>query len=313
MNYNNTKIQSNNNNGNYINKEKEALDLIASAKEKVPSLLSSERYKQFLAFFPRLHRYSFINIILVFYQYPQMTYLAGFNTWQKYCLSIWNDPARQILKQEYKGKPIRLLAPWTVVSGGERKLINYVVPVYDSLQTNDIPPLEQHPEFVLHPRLKNLLSAVRFCSPYRIIVAGRENLILQNGLSGYCDHINKLIVLNEELKNETLLAETVRQLVAAELEKKEYDSEVYSELIIESVLYIFNQYFGCCINSEVNNFGFVSRYKDGSIDDLATVLHIIQQTSHKLIEDVESFLSEVDEYESYAWLDEEILLDFDIR
>lgn len=311
---NNNLNTKNSNNESISNKEKDALTLLNFAKEKVPGFFEPERYKTLLNYFHLFHRYSHINIILIYSQFQQATYLAGFKTWQQLCVEIWNDPNRQVLKQEYKGNGIKLLAPYTHVQNRtERKLMNFVVSVFDISQTNNLPPLEQPSEFLLEPPAKQLLSAARHLSPYRFVLSGRENTILENGMLGYCDHNNQLIVLSESLKGSSLLAEALRATIEAEMTVKGFNLSEYNDLVVESVLYILNLHFGRSFNSETNNLLFTERYQMKPLNELNTALYAIQQVSHAIIERTELFLEEIQEYESEAWLNEEELLDFGLE
>lgn len=296
----------------YIKKiEKDALTLLSSTNAKIPSLFEPAGYKTLLNLFSKFHRYSYINIILIFLQQPQAAYIAGFDTWQTACLNIFGDPTRPVIRPEHQKKGIRLLAPYTqIIDKENRRLFNFVVSVYDVSQTNSLPPLEQDEDSITRPPSKKLLSALRYHSPYRITYAGRENQIIENGISGYCDHYNGLIVLDEELKNVKLLSATLREVVRAEAELLDANSEGFEDLITESVAYVFHQHFGFCLDT--NDMLFVSRYQDRSIEELSAALFTVQRISHKIIETIESFLQEIEVYDADSWLDEEALLDLEI-
>lgn len=309
------KILPNSKIGNFKKKETDPVALLKYAKDNIPALFSPENYEVWLRLLSRFHRYSYINVILIYMQYSEASYLAGFKTWQAASLNIWNDNQRQILKNEQKGQGIQLLAPYTQIidkNSEKRRLTNFIVSVFDVSQTNDIPPLEQDAEYIASPKSHKLLSALRHLSPYRITVAGKENHILQNGMTGYCDHSNRLIVLDEELKGPKLLANTLREVIAAELEELEYNEE-FIDLVVESVFWVINSRFGFCVSKESAGLSFVSRYKDSSPEDQAITLWAIQRVSHKLIEVIETFLEDVEEYDNFAWVDEEALMDFDME
>lgn len=292
--------------------ENEAITLFDSTKRKVSNILKVDCYKTLLQLFSRFHRYSYINIILIYLQFPDAVYIAGFDTWKTSCLNIWNDPSRQVIKPEYQKNGIRLLAPYTQVTDKEnRRVFNFVVKVYEASQTNDIPPLEEEKEFLTKPTLKNLLSALRFHSPYRITYAGREDQIINNGLKGYCNHSNGLIVLDETLKYDSLLKETFRQIVCAEIELFDLNLSRMDDLIIESVVYVLSLHFG--VSLEYTDLLFVSRYRNNSDDELSTALFLIQRISHKLIEQIESFLGDIEVYAADTWANETALLNFDIE
>ena len=294
--------------------EKEAFLLQRSALAKIQSLLDPEQFKKMLFLFSRFHRYSFLNIILIFLQFSKASYIAGFKTWENASQNIWNDAARPILKPEYGGKGIRLLAPYTHVQNQQnRTLINFVVSVYDVSQTNNIPPLEEVKECLENPKSHQLISALRSYSPYRIVLAGKENSIIENGFLGYCDHARQIITLDETLKNAKLLEEMIKQVVAVETELSKYSNNHLQSFIEASVLYVLNLRFGFSSEDKLGGSLFSGRYQECSKEDLAGALNMIQRISHNLIEFVEDFLLDLDTYDSCAWIDEESLLNFDIE
>lgn len=297
------------------NKENEASVLLQSTKEKIPSFLTPDSLKELLLQFSRFHRYSYINIILISSQFPEATHIAGYDTWKTVCFNIWHDADRQVLKQEHKRNGVRLLAPYTQVLGNKdnRRLINCIVSVYDISQTNGLPPMEEDVDFVELSNINRLLSVFRYISPYRITVAGKENTILQKGLSGYCDHSNQMIVLDEKLKRARLLSEMMRQVIIAEIELFGLSNKKLTDLVIECVFFILCHHFGVLLNLEPQSFLFVDRYVDGQVDELATALHIVQNVSHKIIEAAEEAVKEIAEYDTYAVFDEEALLDFEFE
>lgn len=296
----------------YIKKiEENALALLKSTNEKIPSLFEPSGYKTLLNLFSRFHRYSYINIILIFLQQPTAEYIAGFDTWQTASVNMFGDASRPVIKPEHQKKGIKLLAPYTqIVDKQHRRLFNFVVSVYDVAQTNSLPPLEQDEDYIIQAASKNLLSALRYHSPYRIAYAGAENQIIENGIPGYCDHYNGMIILDENLKNVQLLTETLREIARAEIELLNTSSNELDDLIIESIVYVFHQHFGLCLNT--NNMLFVTRYKECSIEELSAALFIIQRVSHKIIESVEGFLHEIAVYNLDSWLDEEALFEFEV-
>lgn len=294
--------------------ENEELTLRRLTAEKIPQLFEPEEYQTVLRMFSRFHRYSYINIILIYLQFAEATYLAGYDTWKNTCLQIWHNPNRFPIKQEHKNKGIRLLAPYThAVNRQNRRLTTFVVSVFDVSQTNNLPPLEEDAEYIVEAKVHGLLATLRSCSPYRITLAGQENRLLQNGMAAYCDHDNKLIVLDEELRGTKLLAAMIREACKAEMKMLDFNNTDFEDLIAESVTYIINHHFGTFIKTEINNFLFINRYRNRTTDELAAALYAIQLISHKLIEEIESILEELHEYDAYAWVDPEAKLDFELE
>lgn len=295
-----------NNKDNYKqNNVAEAGNLLESTKNKIYYFMEPTRYRHLLSVFGKFYRYSYVNVMLIALQQPDATYIAGFETWKNYSHEIWNDPARQILKAEAKGNGIRLLAPYTVVNQAQRNLINYIVNTFDISQTNSIPPLEQDPEYICEPKVKRLISALRTHSPYTVMYAGRENLLIEQGMNGYCDHEKKFLFVKETLPPKKFLSTLCKEIATAELYKLKYSDKELLEFITESIIYIYNCRFGRCIESEMSSFSFVSRLSDVSIDRLDAAMFAIQRVAYKLISATEPLLEEFNEYESFSWSNEE--------
>lgn len=98
---------------------------------------TSQRLEDYLAFTARFHHYSLSNQILIYIQYPQATYVAGYQTWKKL--------GYQVAKGE---KGIRILAPRPYKrtdqeTGKEEERISFAfVPVFDVSQLAN---LDQRP------------------------------------------------------------------------------------------------------------------------------------------------------------------------
>lgn len=63
-------------------------------------ILTDDKYKEYLNFSSKLPRYSFNNLIMIYMQYPNATYVGGMKT--------WNSLGRKVKKGE---KSLKILAP----------------------------------------------------------------------------------------------------------------------------------------------------------------------------------------------------------
>ena len=71
----------------------------------VKEVFESEAYKEYLKTMSKFHRYSFGNCMLIFFQCPGATAVAGYTTWRKL--------GRTVKKGEHG---IQILAPkWTIM------------------------------------------------------------------------------------------------------------------------------------------------------------------------------------------------------
>lgn len=100
-------------------------------EEALRSIDSNENWMRFLRFESRFHRYSANNVLLIYAQRPEATYITGYRTWQRM--------DRYVRKGEHA---LRILAPLTYKSrddddGEDSYQIRgfHLVPVFDLSQT----------------------------------------------------------------------------------------------------------------------------------------------------------------------------------
>ena len=89
--------------GGFAMKQEDALEKVDEALSELEQSLAkgnSESLKTYLRFLGRFHHYSFCNLLLIYFQCPDATFVAGFLKWQ--------DLGRYVKKGE---KGIRILAP----------------------------------------------------------------------------------------------------------------------------------------------------------------------------------------------------------
>lgn len=116
-----------------INSKKAALRLLNKADEISDRIFKSGNLRVFFSLLSRFSYLDYRNLLLLSAQYPQATDLAG--------ASVWKSMAPKgglFLKEEYQGKGISLLAPFTEISKTDLKLIWFTIKMYDISQTNII-------------------------------------------------------------------------------------------------------------------------------------------------------------------------------
>lgn len=86
-----------------------AQDLCVQAMEQANELFDSGDLNPYLLVLSRLHWYNFYNLLLILRQYPSATHLAAFRVWKDRI----GDPGKWVLKKEFVGKGIELVAPAT--------------------------------------------------------------------------------------------------------------------------------------------------------------------------------------------------------
>lgn len=273
---------------NVAEKTKIAKELLSNVRQNISSVLQPERYTNFLDIIERFHWYTYINSLLILSQYPRAQYLAGYDVWKRTSLSTYNDPNRRILKTSDVGKGIKLIAPFTVVNSTSRSLINFVVPVYDVNQINDIPMPENDFLDIKKCSYVDIINAINFVAPYRTVFASNEDKNLSHNVKGYCNHSHQHFVIDSRLPVRGLLSTLLHEYVVAELFLRGYSNESLQGLIIESVYYILIKHFK--LSTDDITFSYISRFKESNTDAITEALSIIQSLAHLIIENIEEHL-----------------------
>lgn len=114
-------------------KKERAQQLCRRALEFAEELFQSGDLQPYLEILSRLHTYNFYNLLLLLQQYPDACCLATFPEWKKQA----PRSGLQILKNEYKGKGIELVAPFTEPPRSKNRALFWVgVKQFDVSQTN---------------------------------------------------------------------------------------------------------------------------------------------------------------------------------
>lgn len=110
-----------------------AKELQISCDRICADLFSSGDFQVYLDLVCRLNCYDARNLLLIMLQFPQATCLAGFKLWQKQL----DNPNAQVLKPEWRGKGIDLVAPFMEYLGeGNFALTWFAIKQFDISQTN---------------------------------------------------------------------------------------------------------------------------------------------------------------------------------
>lgn len=147
------------NNTNWLQEAKQtALELRTSAHSVAHNLFRSGDLRPFMDLLSRMHYYDAYNLLLIYQQYPNATCLAGFKVWQKQL----GDPNAQVLRPEWRGKGIDLIAPYTdFFGGGKYTLTWFAVKQFDISQTNIENYTPPPPTFLQDPnRHTHLFEAI---------------------------------------------------------------------------------------------------------------------------------------------------------
>lgn len=262
--------------------------LLDNVFSNVCEVLQPERYIKYLNLIECFHWYSYVNNLLILSQFPQAQYLAGYETWKRTSLSTYNDPSRRILNPTETGKGIKLIAPFTVVTDETRSLINFVVPVYDVNQVNEIPVPENDFVDLSKCSYVDIINAINFVAPYRTVFASNEDKNLSCNVKGYCNHSLQQFVVDSRLQVRALLSLLLHEYAEAELYLYDYKNEELHGLVVESIFYILIKHFK--LNTEGITFSYISRFKEVKKEDIAEGFLLIQTIAHLIIDKIEEHL-----------------------
>lgn len=270
-----------------------ARELVADASSKLNSIFSPDNYLCFLNLVERFHWYSYINIFLIFLQHPDAEAVAGYDLWKRTSLATYNDPSRRILKASGVGQGIKLIAPFTVVEGATRSLINVSVPVYDINQTNDIPAPQIDFLDLNKVSHTDIINAINFVAPYRTVFASNEDKNLSYNVKGYCNHRYQQMVVDSRLTIRGLLTILFHEFAVSAVYLSGYKDESLLGLVEESIFYILLKHFR--LQVEDITFSYIGRFKNLSPSQIGPALYVIQTVSHSIIEKTEEHLEYIAE------------------
>ena len=134
----------------YIEFQKETVSKSRSIYQKAlmfcPTLFNQETYPYFLSFLGQWNHFSAINMVLLYMQKPNATYISGFQKWQKLAFEQGYDSKHMIIKTDQRKNGITLLIPFSFSNiqerAGQREEQRYLtyksILVFDISQINEI-------------------------------------------------------------------------------------------------------------------------------------------------------------------------------
>ncbi len=262
-------------------KVKETIQILEQGQRDI---LDSDRYRQYLEFCSRFHRYSYRNTILIMAQRSNATFVGGFH--------FWKHNGRSVCKGE---RAIKILAPNPIKITDknedgeeiEKEIVIYkVVHVFDVSQT--VGEAIPSPCTLLdgsYGRYEEVLHALRSLSPVPIYFDD-----LQDGdqRGGYFSPSENKIVIRAGRSQEQTIKTTVHEITHAltHAQKLQYSD---GEVLAESVAYIVCSWLG--IDSSEYSFPYVSLWNKDEKKSLAEKMETIQKTACGIIESIEKSLS----------------------
>lgn len=291
----NTSLKQNRTNGKFNSEksqdwaqEREARigQLVKQLDEGVASIQSSEDFKRWLKVASRFHTYSLNNQLLILFQYPSATRVAGYRTWQSL--------GRQVVKG---AKGISILAPRPYerivkdqASGTEEVLkgISFrTVSVFDISQTEGeaLPAmtpdqLQSQEGEELYIKLDELAEAEGLKVTHYDLQGGGDDS--QTDYNGYYLPGSKLIFVKRAARSQ-MVKTLAHELVHHFDQGRELSSRDERETVAEAVAFIVTSYYG--IDTTSYSFPYVAGWackKEGA-EVIKAVMTRIQQVSHRML------------------------------
>ncbi|MCQ2736504.1 MAG: ArdC family protein, partial [bacterium] len=189
----------------YTEKRENINKAIEAIEEGVKALFEDNKYKRYLKNMAMFHEYSYGNVVLIAYQCPSATRVAGYNTWQAL--------NRHVKKGE---KAIRIIAPVIYKKKEEEDDENNTMVYYKTVSVFDISQTEGAE--LKNPCMRELVDSCKdFKSLFEILKGitpcsvGFEEMANANG---YFNSREKVIRIKEgmsESQTRIVIASTAKE------------------------------------------------------------------------------------------------------
>jgi antirestriction protein ArdC len=251
-------------------------------RQATSALLTSEGWQRWLRTRSRFHRYSLRNTLLIAFQCPHATHVAGFRRWL--------ELGRCVRKGE---KGIRIFAPVryrrreaedTNTEKDEPELVGFkLAAVFDVSQTDPLPGVEPAPleppgqpvkgdshAHLLGP-LEQHAASLAFSVEYKPL----------DGRDGYCSAREARIVIDSELPANGKVATLVHELAHAHGIDYERFSRPEAELIVESVACIVCGSVG--LDTSTESLPYLASWNpDQAVERIELLAGTIDQTARAI-------------------------------
>ena len=281
--------------------DKRVAELTEKLESGVMELYASDKYAQYISAMAKFHHYSFRNALLILFQCPHASSVAGYGTWEKLGrhvkaheqgIQILAPCGFQALLEVEKIDPVTgqtLYGP----DGSPLTEKKHVSPnrfriahVFDLSQTEgkDLPRLgvyELSGEVEDYSSIYDRLTAL---SPLPVVQEG-----FQREAKGYTSFTENRIVIKPGMSQVQTIKTLVHEIAHAKLHKpsdilveEAPQSRRQKEVEAESVAYVVCQYFG--IDTADYSLGYVAGWSKGrEVAELKASLDVIHSTAGEII------------------------------
>ena len=293
---------------------KERVEKLTGVLEQgLTELFESEKYKQYLSTMAMFHNYSFRNTMLILFQLPTASYIAGFNAWHDHNRFVRKGekgikifaPApykKKIEVQEFdkSGAPVKDNDGNFVFKEKEITVPAFkVTSVYDISQTDGEPlPSLGGDELVGNvDDYENFWTVLKKISPFPINLEKIED----SATKGYCQYgENAKIVVDNDMSEIETISVAIHEISHARLHNytieelttlppEERKTRRMREVEAESVAFVVCKHFG--IETGEAAFPYIAGWsKNKEMPELKASLSLIQKTSCDIINEIEENL-----------------------
>lgn len=283
-------------------------------EQGIQDLFQSEKYMEWLKTMSKFHDYSLNNTLLIAFQKPDATLVAGYTAWQK-------EFGRQVMKGE---KAIKILAPAPYKQKVEMDKIDpitqkpvldaegnpvkevqeikrpafKVVNVFDVSQTDgkDIPSLGVNELTGDVQEYELFFEALKRTCPVAM-----EFEQIESGAKGYYHQLEQRIAIQEGMSQiqtiKTAIHEMAHQRLHAispldETSEGVKQTRSSKEVEAESVAYTVCQHYG--IETSDYSFAYVASWSHGKeTPELKSSLNTIRKTANEMITEIDGHIAEI--------------------
>ena len=296
---------------NQKDKIKEITDKLEAG---IKDLFSSEKYMEYLQTMSKFHNYSFNNTLLIMFQKPDASAIAGYDAWKK--------KFHRHVKEGEKGIKIIAPAPYKktievekldkagqpVLDGNGKPIMvtkEIQVPTFKVASVFDVSQTEGEPLPTIATQLEGNIEAyekffrtLKEISPVPITLEP-----IDSSANGFFNPVEKRIVVKDSLSEMQTIKTAIHEIAHAILhslpEKGEDGVTVddrpdsrTKEVQAESVAYTVCQRFG--IETSDYSFGYIAGWSSGQeTKELKASLEVIRETASDIIEKIEEKMPEL--------------------
>lgn len=280
-------------------REEELQQTLQRLEEGVEEIFTSGKYMEYLTVMSHFHNYSFNNCMLIAWQRPDATLVAGYRAWQ--------DKFGRHVKKGERG--IRILSP-IVVKGklpedeqhdtGDpdaekaeaKRLVGFrLATVFDVSQTEgrDLPSMGVDELQGDVGEFETVMDAIGKISKYPI--SFKE---ISGGAKGFFSHADpKRIVIQEGMPQAQTLKTAVHELAHSVMHDFEPEDKSRPlpdrntrEVQAESVAFVVSNWLG--LDTSDYSFGYIASWSSGKeISELRASLDDVRLASHGIIDGIE--------------------------